>query len=731
MKRLLTISTLLLISYSPAILASIVLPEFTGDWYINLSSITNGSCGQFIYKYKHKFNGGWTTDDIKKIIIGEDKRHDCQWHVRISNVLSSTVPSDFPGSDIDWQDVWLKDRLAPTFVKATCLNSAGKSIDEKLKLIQPIYQCPLQTQSKYLEKSLAFRCVTTLHCAADVLGRDLRLPIGEGFGHIGMTALFDGSFSLEILNDDTVLHLWNRANFANKLSDHFWGEKYGLTGLHEITFPQSSDIINLGIKQGMYHPTYTSKAKIVPGEYCDKYTLTKQGTWEASTSECHAEFRCDTFIDYCYSKITGIKVPSGFIATPRQTYNSFISLRTLKLENDSLDVDKLSPQQSIHSRYQEFKTINELDAPMGNNIDLSVLQSKLNAIDRDDSLSQKDRALYYWQQAKKHSAQPILFQLFTDYLADQSPIFLTTEIINQYKIKQSIKNKKRMLILLEKITHEISSKKSDSHLSQLRDIQDFYLELIKNERDSHAMALLAEQLQSVFPAQKAFKLLIALNDKHLQYYGTSLPLRTSLFHEKLSIGLSTKNSRLSILPQLIEQGRTNASGGDLSPIISIVKHIQIFPSKLLLKQTKAILAQVLEDYRDKLLYLSTSKSDRFKTHFSWIQALAKLHTDHKSQVPIWINKRVMDEKDPLLKLQLYASARKAYIPTKAPLFSIADKQLLANCLLRLENNYLGAASNKIKILRGIHEIRTIALLKQRHQNLNYKRHLLYGLDKHE
>lgn len=193
---------------------------------------------------------------------------------------------------------------------------------------------------QYSKNSFSKHCLSHPHCNSDILGRDLREPVGRSFRHIGLVGTNWSSNnvtdSVEVLNDQEVVHIWEKENFANYPGDNFWGEKYGLNQLPELTYEQSQKIIDLCEKQRDYKPEYTLTAKYIPGEVCDSQALTEAGSWVKTKIECHAKFRCDTFVDYCYTKITGM-LPNGPLVTPAQTYNGFLNIRTTQLETNEAD----------------------------------------------------------------------------------------------------------------------------------------------------------------------------------------------------------------------------------------------------------------------------------------------------------------------------------------------------------------------------------------------------------
>ncbi|WP_225740799.1 hypothetical protein [Pseudoalteromonas peptidolytica] len=87
------------------------------------------------------------------------------------------------------------------------------------------------------------------------------------------------------------------------------GAKYGRGSQHD-------KIINAGWAQKDFDPEYTITAQY------------REGEWDEVNGrlvKIKAKFRCDTFVNYSFKKVTGSNLVTVF--TPRNLYNSFPSSR--------------------------------------------------------------------------------------------------------------------------------------------------------------------------------------------------------------------------------------------------------------------------------------------------------------------------------------------------------------------------------------------------------------------
>ncbi|PHI36228.1 hypothetical protein CBQ28_15310 [Pseudoalteromonas sp. GCY] len=138
----------------------------------------------------------------------------------------------------------------------------------------------------------------------DVVARDLSI---SGLGWAGHVGIWDGSKVLEVLNDNTVIHKNTLSSFKGASS--YWGAKYGRGTRH-------GEIVEAGWAQRSFDPEYTITAQYTEGKWVYQ---------NGSFVKVKAKFRCDTFVNYSYKKVTGENLVTVF--TPRNLYNSFPSTR--------------------------------------------------------------------------------------------------------------------------------------------------------------------------------------------------------------------------------------------------------------------------------------------------------------------------------------------------------------------------------------------------------------------
>lgn len=170
----------------------------------------------------------------------------------------------------------------------------------------PLYDCPEKTRVSFDNVTHEKGCTTTpTPCVGDVVGRDLSSTGFEDLGHVGLVTTF-GKANPKIMEvlDATDYELagiflnplYGENSFTTKTQ--YWGSRYAPLDFTRLPLNLASQVIQAGIDQQQYLFNYTLGWFYYPG-----------GTDEYPDS---CEFRCDSFVYYCYDAGAQIKIQPYF-----------------------------------------------------------------------------------------------------------------------------------------------------------------------------------------------------------------------------------------------------------------------------------------------------------------------------------------------------------------------------------------------------------------------------------
>lgn len=157
---------------------------------------------------------------------------------------------------------------------------------------------------------------------ADVVGRSIDAPY---FGHIG---IWTGSNVLEVLANPGIIYENSLISFKNQTYDknpqkvkEYWGARAA-----KLTSIQQQAVIAAGRYQKNFNPQYTTSFFYTEGGYvqsCIQYNRYGQCAQIKQTIR-PAVFRCDTFVQYSFSKGASYTTWGAF---PVNVFNSFPIVR--------------------------------------------------------------------------------------------------------------------------------------------------------------------------------------------------------------------------------------------------------------------------------------------------------------------------------------------------------------------------------------------------------------------
>lgn len=194
--------------------------------------------------------------------------------------------------------------------------------------IYPLYDCPEKTRVSFDNVTHERGCTTTpTPCLADVVGRDLAIsnddifqPIVESAGHVGLVAAWGHANPniLEVLNgtDPAISGIFLDPLYGEKsftTQSKYWGSRYQPQNFARLPLTLASQVIQAGIDQQQYLFKYTLSTFYYPG-----------GT-QKHPDNC--QFRCDSFVYYCYDAGARIKlqpVLNPLFTVPWTIFNDFM-----------------------------------------------------------------------------------------------------------------------------------------------------------------------------------------------------------------------------------------------------------------------------------------------------------------------------------------------------------------------------------------------------------------------
>ncbi|MES2204519.1 MAG: hypothetical protein V4496_04775 [Pseudomonadota bacterium] len=317
--------TLSLLAYvTQKVTAEHVLPVFIGSWYNDYNGFSSGldSCGVTIHNPGELFSSPEEVfEDAFSHISGCVYDDNCYSH---TNYVDD-MPSEFISCNTDdWEKIILNQTsIKMEYCNRYCYGDSDSESGYYTVWISPLYDCPPNTRLSYDNITMEIGCTTTpTPCLADVVGRDLGSADGEFFGHVGLVASFGKANPniLEVLNgtnaDPTKIGifldpLYGENSFFTQTK--YWGSRYEPQDFARLSLSLTSQVIQVGVDQQQYPLNYTLSTFYYPG-----------GTQEHPDN---CQFRCDSFVYYCYDAGAQIKlqpVLDPLFTVPWTIFNDFM-----------------------------------------------------------------------------------------------------------------------------------------------------------------------------------------------------------------------------------------------------------------------------------------------------------------------------------------------------------------------------------------------------------------------
>jgi len=194
--------------FAPACFAKHVLPVFSGFWYTDESYTGEDNCSKNIYTYTNKTKGN-AKETAGKLLSNPPERSDCKWtKIKLIYDDSDLVPIDFIGNSKDWGLISKNPMMEhPQAWGRKCLSKDDTWVDEKIISITPIYKCPAGS-AYLLGNGDSGGCTSPPpNCQADIVGRDLDIPIINKAGHV---ALIEYSPIADLIPKTQIIEVLNK-----------------------------------------------------------------------------------------------------------------------------------------------------------------------------------------------------------------------------------------------------------------------------------------------------------------------------------------------------------------------------------------------------------------------------------------------------------------------------------------------------------------------------------------
>lgn len=466
-----------------------VLPTFSDLYFFNGSIQDMDSCSMPIYSYQ--FSDSSPKVIAEKVNATMQQYTDCTWREPINTGDSLDIPGLFPTTPDDWEKISTQDPSAPKPQdwEFDCIDKNGAVIHHANYTIQPQYTCPKGSRMDVVDVG----CTTTPYvCDADVVGRDLNYPVLSVFGHVGLAVgyypdqLKPGNYVLEVLNNDSVINVNSLSSFEHATS--YWGEVYGLSGYQYISDINANQAIEAGWGQRLFDPQYTMTAQWQEGQTTSLLVLNSTSNqWIKQNGIIPAIFRCDTFVNYCYSKGFNASIPPSGIILPKSTYSSFQNQRT-----------DVPPQATNNSVIKNQLQDNEY----------TLLDQQISTIHNDQTLDAKAKQKLFWNLIQQNKSDNEQFVYLLDNLQFEKATFLISDMINEYSQQNDINTKKQLQIaILQAALTFPKQTRTQEETGQIVAAQQFFIENLRDESNPALLKNFVLLAPSIIPTEAIQSLL--------------------------------------------------------------------------------------------------------------------------------------------------------------------------------------------------------------------------------
>lgn len=585
-----------------------VLPEFTGEWFEQVTINTIDTCNEYQYSYKNKSSN--KDEIIHKIRedLSRSRGCECKLEKVESGFNSDNIDlPDFPASPNDFLEIIKHNPTAPTseYLTFSCSDAQGHSYSEG-KYIYPSYHCPSGSRVLVGRNNLMDRHCSNppTVCMADVVGRDLNVSRLRMLGHVGITTNFVngtyGNYVLEVLSDDPkVINIHTLKNFEEVVPNKYWGEVYDLPEVN-IGWIRANNIFNAGMQQQAFNPKYTFTDAWQEGRFERQATYNQgQNKFTHESKITQAIFRCDTFVYYTYLK-GGIKIPI-LLMHPPSLFKAFLHRR--------IDVPSASS-----NRYYELKELTRFFNHKINYDNLMVLDKVMKGYLENPKYTRQDKINTLVTRIKT-TKEYFPYSYLVDSLASLTPVEAIPDLIKEYNTQQDIKKKINLLSAIARSAIVKNPKKAGlDSIENIKTVQTWILQILQTETDSvllheaifysiHLLPMTKENYSFIVEAMNKLELSSALDGNKKNFY-------------LLAMAFANDDMQKWLLPRLLAIFKSNTEK------IAFDKQLYFFIKELPYGEIEGETKLKLVKYIN-----STIEADKNNVTFNQLNALAILTTD--------------------------------------------------------------------------------------------------------
>ena len=290
--------------------------------------------------------------------------------------------------------------------------------------------------------------------------------------------------------------------------------------------------------------------------------------WKEQYVIIPAIFRCDTFVNYCYSKGFGLTIPTSSFILPLSTYNSFLYQRLdvppQLNSNSSLQASPRLPASTM----QQKQKINNLLEKGKSADDFASMDFATTAYLHNPAISRADKLTYFWQQAQLHVNDTQRFSYLLDNLAAIRAAELVPNFINSFNQQNTTSNKAKLISAIARSVGAVNSNNP-----QLISINSAVNEQLLEQNSILAQNFILNELQQEQNAELLHRAInysatvIPMNQQNYQSVISALERLKSLPNAEqhfsldqenfliLGMAFATPEMQASTVPLLLNQSR--------------------------------------------------------------------------------------------------------------------------------------------------------------------------------
>lgn len=633
--------------------AAHVEPIFSGYWYTG--AVFNGidACSVSHYTFSNRIQGDAAS--VAQTLLGNvPARTDCEWKpVQFGHDITQGTP-DFPGSPQDWNNI-LKNKGYHTEVWGrACKDRNGRQLDGKSVTLLPSYVCPEHTTQSFDTESPQheYGCTTApASCWADVMGRNLNVPVLGSLGHnaIALPGFVSGMV-IEVLTEgpnkpNGGIFTDSMESFKNFPNSPYWGSKMGVQGTPVLNMNDAQKITGAATAQSNYPFEYSMTWDWHPGG-SENHLVVNPSTMniENTRAVSSAKFRCDSFVYYSY--LAGAQlhiVPSfGPPDTPKTLFEAMLECRGRQgIHCGSSILSSLLSGISLRSTFDR------------ESLDLRAADEMTRERFLDPGLTRVQKIQDFWALAQQNSSNESKYSYLLDSLAALHPIEWVPNLIQAFHETEFSSVKLKIVsalfsALAQNDIQIVNQEKKNFVLGQR-----FIRELLMMNQDKPVLRYILQMYPTVVTAAQA--------DQDIELFFQRTDIRTHEILDKkendlLQVRLAFANPATSFT-KVLKWMDERKKDKDFAEPLAIV----LGEGHSLVPDVKPSLRQFLLSQKENLVGEGRLDSDLY----TWLNGYATVSVSNESEKDEFILNYIHEEKNNLMQAK-YLSAMPNEFLSKMP-----------------------------------------------------------------